>query len=137
MPPEKACPIVLRLWDGRPEVLAFTHPSAGKQFVKGTVEVGESPLDAATRELWEESGLRADEPLVFLGTHAIGENGQRWHFFRHLSSGLPDSWSHQTEDDVGHTYVFFWHPLDQPLDQGWHLIFREAFDVFAPLCAAD
>ncbi|WP_410001350.1 NUDIX domain-containing protein [Rhizobium leguminosarum] len=39
------------------EILAFTHPSAGNQFVKGTVEEGERPQDAAARELREESGL--------------------------------------------------------------------------------
>lgn len=59
---QKACPIVYRRCDGGAEVLAFIHPSAGKQFVKGTIEPGETPLDAADRELWEESGLTVRSP---------------------------------------------------------------------------
>lgn len=134
---EKACPIVIRLFDGRPEVLAFAHPLAGKQFVKGTIEAGENPLDAAIRELREESGVHADGPLISLGTHSIGESLQRWHFFEYVSSELPDTWSHQTEDDFGHTFVFFWHPLSKPLDRDWHSIFHEAFAFFAPRCISD
>ena len=57
----KVCPVVVRLCDGRREVLAFVHPVAGKQFVKGTIESGENPLDAARRELREESGLNPTE----------------------------------------------------------------------------
>ncbi|MGZ9720287.1 NUDIX domain-containing protein [Rhizobium miluonense] len=39
------------------------HRSAGKQFVKGTIEINETPVDAAKHELWEESGLA---PLSWL-----------------------------------------------------------------------
>lgn len=53
----KACPVVVRLHNGQREVLAFTHPSAGNQFVTGAIETGESTLEAAVRELWKESGL--------------------------------------------------------------------------------
>lgn len=85
---EKVCPIAVRFAKERPEVLAFTHPSAGKQFVKGTIEPGEAPLDAATRELREESGLRADTPLISLGTHCVGGNRQRWHFSSTFRQGF-------------------------------------------------
>ncbi|WP_222034522.1 NUDIX domain-containing protein [Rhizobium leguminosarum] len=54
---EKTCPVVTRRMNQGLEILAFTHPSAGNQFVKGTVEEGERPQDAAARELREESGL--------------------------------------------------------------------------------
>ena len=50
---EKAWPIVLREKDGAIEVLAFQHPQAGKQFVKGTIELDEDPVAAAARELRE------------------------------------------------------------------------------------
>ena len=132
--PEKACPIVVRLNSGQPEVLAFAHPSAGKQFVKGTIESAENPNEAAIRELLEESGICCDKPLLSLGAHLIGKTRQRWHFFQYVSSGLPETWYHQTGDDFGHTFAFFWHPLTKPLDQGWHSIFHEAFAFFAPRC---
>ena len=106
----KVCPVVVRLFDGRHEVLAFMHPVAGKQFVKGTVESDEQPLDAARRELREESGLNSPETLIFLGIRNIGEKLQPWHFFEWRSTGLPNAWAHQTEDDHGHVFSFFWHP---------------------------
>lgn len=134
---EKACPLVLRYANEQTEVLAFTHPSAGKQFVKGTIEPEESPIEAANRELREESGLITTTPLISLGVHPIGELRQPWHFFKHFSSGLPETWTHQTEDDFGHTFRFIWHPLNQSLDQRWHAIFHEAFAFFSPLCLAD
>ena len=133
----KVCPVVVRLCDGRREVLAFVHPVAGKQFVKGTIESGENPLDAARRELREESGLNAPSALIPLGIQPIGDNRQRWYFFEGISAGIPDSWSHQTEDDHGHTFVFFWHPLDLKLDNEWHPIFHEAFAFFAALVSTD
>lgn len=36
------------------DVLAFEHPSGGRQLVKGTIEPGEAPEEAAVRELFEE-----------------------------------------------------------------------------------
>ncbi|ATQ70737.1 DNA mismatch repair protein MutT (plasmid) [Methylosinus trichosporium OB3b] len=130
---EKVCLVVIRTFECRLEVLAFVHPSAGKQFVKGTIETGETPDEAAERELREESGLTIQSPLVYLGQHQIGAERQLWHFFHFCSSGLPDTWQHQAEDDHGHTFSFFWHPIDLPLDRNWHPLFHEAFEFFAPL----
>ncbi|MFK0166273.1 NUDIX domain-containing protein [Rhizobium sp. NPDC090279] len=129
---QKACPIVFRKLDRGSAVLAFVHPSAGRQFVKGSIETGETPLGAAERELWEESGLTACSPMAFLGQREIGPDRQLWHFFKWQVLGLPETWQHQTVDDYGHSFAFFWHPLDRPLDRHWHPIFHEAFDFFAP-----
>ncbi len=129
-PVEKACPVVFRTLASGLEVLAFTHPLADKQFVKGTVDRGETPAQAAVRELREESGLIVRSPMVFLGTGPIG--AVPWHFFAHQAEGLPESWVHATEDDHGHSFAFFWHPIGVPLDRGWHPIFHEAFAFFAP-----
>lgn len=78
---EKAWPVVTRKVDRGRQVLAFAHPSAGNQFVKGTVEVGEHPQDAAERELREESGLLAPSVMTELGSRAIGTDNVVWHFF--------------------------------------------------------
>lgn len=127
---EKACAVVSRTSRNGLEVLAFTHPSAGKQFVKGTIEPGEPAGQAAERELREESGLTIRSPMVFLGTQAIGADAVPWHFFGYHERGLPDAWTHVTEDDCGHTFAFFWHRIGLPLDRDWHPIFHEAFDFF-------
>ena len=116
--------MVLRMRGDRQEVLAFTHPTAGRQFVKGTIELGETPLAAALRELREESGvvLETMEPL---GVSRIGD--QVWHLFAARAGDLPDVWLHRTEDDGGHVFSFFWHPLDGSLDDRWDGIFHQAF----------
>lgn len=130
-PVEKACPIVVRQTSKGPEVLAFRHPSAGKQFVKGTIKRGEQPVQAAERELVEESGIVLTAPLRPLGAEKIGQNRVLWHFFAYHSMNLPDIWRHKTADDCGHIFEFFWHPFDAPLNADWHADYHDAFNVFA------
>lgn len=38
------------------DLLVFKHPTAGLQLPAGTIEPGESPIAAAKREVWEETG---------------------------------------------------------------------------------
>ena len=99
--------------------------------MKGTIEKGETPSDAAKRELFEESGLVCLEPLELLGSVPIGLDRATWHFYVWHSTGLLDTWPHATTDDQGHNFVFFWHPIGLKLDESWHPIFHEAFDFFS------
>lgn len=104
----------------------FTHPLAGKQLVKGTIEPGETPAQAAVRELAEEAGVTASGEGVTLGSdHSIDE-GQVWHFVLLACDGLPDRWTHQTEDDGGHLFACSWHALADPMGPDWHSIFPRA-----------
>ena len=124
--PTKACPVVLR-HAGTWQILAFEHPLAGCQLVKGTIEPGESASAAAVRELREESGLQANAVTTDLGLWASGHQDQVWSFQRCDVVDAPhDSWVHYTEDDGGHAFRFFWHPLDRPAGQSWHQVFRAA-----------
>ncbi|HNY45867.1 MAG TPA: NUDIX domain-containing protein, partial [Casimicrobium sp.] len=50
---EKACACVVQ----RGRLLLFEHPTAGVEIPKGGIERGELAIDAAVRELREESGL--------------------------------------------------------------------------------
>ena len=63
MTPGKACPIIVGSVAVGVELLAFHRPLAGLQFVKGTIEVGEAPVNVAIRELREEAGI-ADARFV-------------------------------------------------------------------------
>jgi len=128
---EKVWPVVLRENAVALDVLAFRHPQAGKQFVKGTIEPGELPAVAAVRELREESGIALGEPMKLLGAHMSTLTGDQWHFYSYQNSQLPQRWTHQTEDDCGHLFSFFWHPTSKKLDEEWHPIFHEAFRFFA------
>lgn len=77
--PDKACPVVIR-GQGAIEILAFEHPLAGLQLVKGTIESGESSRAAALRELREESGLSASNVSADLGIWTSGYENQIWAF---------------------------------------------------------
>lgn len=107
MTPTKTCPVVLRVRD-EIEVLAFRHPIAGLQLVKGTIEKNESSQAGALRELAEEAGILVASITSDLGIWVSGYQGQVWSF--HLCEAqekTPDKWTHQTADDGGHEFSFF------------------------------
>ncbi|BDB27426.1 DNA mismatch repair protein MutT [Cupriavidus sp. TA19] len=131
MTPTKACPIVLRRTQNRVEILAFEHPLSGFQIVKGTIEPGEPPADAAVRELREESGITG-VATADLGLWESGFEQQIWSL--HLCEPtqpqpLPDTWEHHTADDDGHVFRFFWHPLGEAPSEQWQSLFRDALSV--------
>lgn len=123
MHPVKAFPVVIQ----QDCVLAFQHPLAGKQFVKGTIEPGESTRLACERELREESGIQATA-VEDLGSQFIFSQGLVYGFWRmNCVAPLPESFEHLCADDGGHLFRFFWHPFRQKLDDQWHPIFHETF----------
>jgi 8-oxo-dGTP pyrophosphatase MutT (NUDIX family) len=126
--PRKACPVVLRRNQDRIEILAFRHPIAGWQLVKGSIELDEDAGQAALRELREESGVCDARIDSFLGTIEVNEPDQEWHLFGCSTGVLPDAWTHHTEDDGGHDFEFFWHPLDQSLGDQWHPAFKQTIN---------
>ena len=125
--PRKACPAVIRRTTGDVEILAFRHPTAGCQLVKGTIEPAESVERAAERELFEESGL-IGRAIKYLGAVQVDGPEQEWHFVLcQVDIGqLPETWTHHTSDGCGLDFAFFWRPLHQQPDESWHPIFRQA-----------
>lgn len=122
---DKACPVVLRNIE-RLEILAFRHPLAGLQLVKGSVEPGELTGAAAVRELFEEAGI-SGEVIRDLGTWNSVITGHTWAFHEcRVTQTLPDVWSHFATDDGGHEFTFFWHPLASEPSEEWHQIFKDA-----------
>lgn len=127
MTPNKVCPVVMRCKDGFAEILAFRHPRAGFQLIKGTIEPGEAPEIAALRELAEESGIKDVAVSRELGLWPSGHEGQVWWMaVIEPAASLPDTWSHHAPDDGGMELFFFWQPLHLSLDPGWHPVFRRA-----------
>ena len=103
MKPTKACPVVLREIDAL-EVLGFEHPLAGLQLVKGGIEIGETPPQAAERELREEAGVKG-RALLDLGIWESGHEGELWCLqLCRVAPDLPDRWTHHTLDDGGHEF---------------------------------
>lgn len=125
MAADKSCPVVLRTRETL-EILAFEHPLAGLQLVKGSVDPGESTDLAAVRELIEEAGIQSTARRDFGEWHSI-VTGHTWAFHEcHVAQDLPDTWVHFAEDDGGHEFRFFWHPLMSEPSERWHQVFRDA-----------
>lgn len=123
----KVAPIVLRRRSEGLEILAFRHPRAGIQLVKGTWEEGEGGEEASLRELAEESGIENATVERELGQLPFRRIRQHWHFYLCRPQGqLPDRWTFFTHDGGGHLFDFFWHELHQPPGCGWHADFRRA-----------
>lgn len=95
-----ACPIVRQ--GGR--ILAFQHPLAGVQLVKGGIEPSETPEAAALRELAEEAGVQGREARLI----EVVELAERWHLVAVETVTLPEAWEHHCDDDGGHVFAFFW-----------------------------
>ncbi|UXL36409.1 MULTISPECIES: NUDIX domain-containing protein [Pseudomonas] len=125
MAADKSCPVVLRTRETL-EILAFEHPLAGLQLVKGSVDPGESTDLAAVRELIEEAGIQSTARRDLGEWHSI-VTGHTWAFHEcHVAQDLPDTWVHFAEDDGGHEFRFFWHPLMSEPSERWHQVFRDA-----------
>ncbi|MDX2054569.1 MAG: NUDIX domain-containing protein [Polyangiaceae bacterium] len=110
-----------------PRLLVFRHrdfPDAGLQVPAGTVQPGETPVDAVLREVREEAGLEA-----FLGARALGvvefdartigkTELHRRQFFHLPIAGKPaDSWRHyerhatESESAEALAFDFYWLPF--------------------------
>ena len=125
----KACPVILRVAQNNElEILAFKHPIAGNQLVKGTIEEHETLEHACIRELEEESGL-IGEVKYDLGVWNSGFKDHVWGFcLVNVERPLENEWSIFTEDDGGLNFNFFWQPLNEELNSNWHYLFKNAVE---------
>jgi 8-oxo-dGTP pyrophosphatase MutT (NUDIX family) len=122
VPLKKVIIYVTRKRAGRDELLVFEHrdfPAAGLQVPAGTMDPGEAAVDAAARELMEESGLsnlslkgRVD---VYEWLNPETSRLHRRHVYHFVvASELSDAWDHTVsagEDDQGLVFRFRWMPL--------------------------
>ena len=106
------------------ELLIFAHtefPGAGLQVPAGSMDPGETPQQAVTREIREETGLTAFHVARLLGIVEGGYRaGAQWHFTRRyffhvtLSDTAPDRWRHwerHAGDGASYEFELFWVPL--------------------------
>ncbi|USA47678.1 NUDIX domain-containing protein [Acinetobacter sp. C26M] len=124
---KKVVPVILRQQNQVLEILAFQHPLAGSQLVKGTIELYEKYDEAAIRELSEESGVIAEPNPKFIGNFTLKSNQQNWYFYLcELRTDLAETWIHHCQDGGGLDFKFFWYPLNQKPNESWHGSFQEA-----------
>lgn len=130
----QACPVLLRQRGKYTQILAFRHPRAGIQLVKGSIEAWENLPRACERELWEESGIKA-EAKTFLGVWEADFEGQIWGFYlMDYEREIPESWEHYCEDGGGHVFEFFWQDIGAPLTGDWHSLFQGAIRFLRNRC---
>lgn len=125
---EKVCPVVLRTTAAGTSILVFRRPLAGTQLVKGTREAAETIEAGALRELAEESGIVAARVSMGLGSSATIVSGQLWHFVLVEPGPLPEAWSFDTLDDLGHRFAFFWWRLADEPGSDWDRVFVQALN---------
>nr|WP_314370370.1 NUDIX domain-containing protein [uncultured Acinetobacter sp.] len=124
---KKVVPVILRQQKQVLEILAFRHPLAGSQLVKGTIEQGEKYDEAAIRELYEEAGLTAEPNPKLMGSFMLKSNQQDWYFYLcETLAELLEIWVHHCHDGGGLNFEFFWFPLHQKPREDWDETFQEA-----------
>ena len=126
---DKACPVVFRD-SSMQQILAFEHPQAGRQLVKGRIEPGENARAAALRELAEEAGIADVGIATDLGTWHSGHHGQVWSLqLCTFKTKLPETWTHYCSDDGGHEFKFFWHDVTERPGDNWKPQYRRALEA--------
>jgi 8-oxo-dGTP pyrophosphatase MutT (NUDIX family) len=123
---DKVCPVVFRDASMR-QILAFEHPNAGRQLVKGGIEPGETLRAAALRELQEESGLGDAGIAQDLGTWDSGHRGHVWSLqLCTFPRPLPETWTHHCPDEGGQEFRFFWQDVHQSPQGSWKPQYQRA-----------
>ena len=111
---KKACAYITR---NESELLVFEGPGHdGLQIPKGTIESGETPRDAVSREIVEESGLATFGDLQHLTTDVWTRRQsppKRYvrSFFHASVHEQRDEWTHTvtgTGEECGVEFEFFW-----------------------------
>ena len=126
---DKVCPVVFRDASMQ-QILAFEHPVAGIQLVKGGIEPGESVRAAALRELEEESGIADTGIACDLGTWNSEHKGHVWSLqLCTFTPLLPECWVHHCADDGGHDLRFFWHDVNRETNDHWRPQYRRALQT--------
>ncbi|MFG2106652.1 NUDIX hydrolase [Micromonospora chersina] len=98
---------VLRRTPEGPELLVFDHvdfPEAGTQVPAGGMEPGETPTQAAVREVAEETGLTGVEAVAELGVsewpHPVTGRARRTTYVQlRATGGTAADWAHRVAGD--------------------------------------
>jgi 8-oxo-dGTP pyrophosphatase MutT (NUDIX family) len=103
------------------EVLVFDHvkyPEVSPQLPAGTVEKDEDILEAAKRELFEESGVQTTQELKFIGNYLFYKELTNQYHDRHIfvvnGDHISDGWIHTVTgkgEDEHLEFKYYWLPV--------------------------
>jgi 8-oxo-dGTP pyrophosphatase MutT (NUDIX family) len=145
---QRAVCYVTRGWADQVELLVLRHEpqptdswiQPGVQLPAGGVDPGETPAQAAVREVFEETGLSLSGEAVHLGScHWSGAGwtgpGQVWHYFQLTASpSTLDAWDHRVTggEDTDMLFHLSFAPLsahELTPGQGSHEYLPELFEL--------
>ena len=120
MPRQKSFSYIIRLSQAGPELLVFDSlEEPGLEVPKASAQPGETPAQAALREVEEESGLTGLTLIKELGVTLW--QGEEQHFFLFRAEGpLPDRFEHVVtgrDGDRGMRYQYQWIAVTPALGQ--------------------
>ena len=120
---EKVLAYIYRNHKNSLQVLVFDHPNSPEvnpQVPAGTLKKNEKPEDGVLREVFEESRVKFNKVDNYLGQfeHIADYKNEihNRHVYSIMSSGLPDSWSHNVksnDEDNGEIFNYYWLPLEE------------------------
>ena len=120
MPRQKSFSYVIRLNQAGPELLVFDSlEEPGLEVPKGSAQPGETPAQAAVREVEEESGLTGLTLISELGVTLWQDEEQHFFLFR-ADVLLPDQFEHVVtgqDGDRGMRYQYQWTEVTPALCQ--------------------
>ena len=120
------CPIVLHPTGTPRRVLVLTHPDTGTHMMRSALKEGEDPTTAASRALFEATGLETSDVLPLGQNGEIAQN-ENWHFMLcRVTEPVRNEWKHPSADGSDVPVTAQWHELDET-PEGMHRHFRRAF----------
>lgn len=126
--------IVVYTDDGFALLLKRVNPIEMWQSVTGSLEHGETPGDAAPRELFEETGFRAEGSLECTGVVRTFEIDPRWQhrFAPGVTVNTEHEWRYRLPSresivvSANEHSEYRWLPIDAAADKVWSWTNREA-----------
>ena len=122
--------------DARILLLERSQPFAFWQSVTGSLEAGESPADAAQRELLEETGLSGDGQLIDTDTERTFIIDPRWRdrYAADTTENTEHEWHYRLPavveiniDNSEHS-AYRWFDIDGAIDAVWSWTNKEALE---------